>query len=366
MIKINNIEIFRFSIKMEPFAIATGTMTVAPNVLIKINTESDIYGWGECSPFPVITGETQDTCMVIAKDFAKLLKGKNALDIEGNLAILNSAIAGNSTIKSAFDMALYDIAAKAENMPLYQFLGAQKKEIETDITIGIDTPEKMTEKAAQYIADGATMLKVKLGKNYKEDVLRMQKIRSEVGKDIKIKIDANQGYSFDEAVFVLNELGSLDIQFCEQPLRSWNDQLLPSLIAKSPIKIMADESIYNHHDAIRLIETKSTDYLNIKLAKSGGIYEALKINKVAEDAGVKCMIGGMLETRLALAAKVHLAYAASTAVFFDLDTCLVGHLENPVIGGANYNGFFVDVPDTPGIGADVDASYLKRCEKWVV
>ncbi|WP_293298019.1 mandelate racemase/muconate lactonizing enzyme family protein [Pedobacter sp. UBA4863] len=363
---ITNIEIFRFSIKMEPFAIATGTMTVAPNVLIKINTETGIYGWGECSPFPVITGETQDTCIVVAKDFAKLLKGKNALDIDGNLAILNSAIAGNSTIKSAFDMALYDIAAKAENMPLYQFLGAEKKQIETDITIGIDTPEKMTDKAAQYIANGATMLKVKLGKNPKQDVLRMQKIRSAVGENIKIKIDANQGYSFDEAVFVLNEMADLDLQFCEQPMRSWDDHLLPSLISKSSIKIMADESIYNHHDAIRLINTNATDYLNIKLAKSGGINEALKINKVAEEVGMKCMIGGMLETRLALAAKVHLAYAASTVMFFDLDTCLVGHLENPVIGGANYNGFFVDVLDTPGIGADVDPLYLKRCENWVV
>ncbi len=363
---IKHIEIYRFSIQMEPFSIATGTMTVAPNVLVQIVTDHGLSGWGECSPFPVITGESQDTCIAVAKHFSQLLKGRDALDIEGNMALLNSVIAGNSTAKSAFDMALYDLASKHAQLPLYRFLGGEKKSIETDITIGIDRPDKMQEKAAGYISQGATMLKVKLGKNAKEDVIRIQKIREAVGNEVKIKIDANQGYLYEEALYVLNAMGELDIQFCEQPLRSWNDHLLPSLVEQSPVKIMADESIYHHYDAIRLIKTKATDYLNIKFSKSGGILEALRINQVAKEAGVKCMIGGMLETRLALAAKVHFAYAASNVVFHDLDTCLVGHLENPVIGGANYNGFFVEVSEEPGIGAGIDTDFLEKCESWTI
>ncbi|MBS1529826.1 MAG: dipeptide epimerase, partial [Bacteroidetes bacterium] len=110
--KITRTEIFRFSIAMEPFTIATGTMDHAQNVFIRVHTDAGFYGVGECSAFPMIVGETQDTCLVIAKKFARLWKGKDALDIPARLQQLHDFTAGNSTIKSAFDMALYDIAAK--------------------------------------------------------------------------------------------------------------------------------------------------------------------------------------------------------------------------------------------------------------
>src|SRR5690606_26311737 len=145
--KIREIAIYRFSIPMEPFAIATGTMEYAQNTLIQIHTDNDLVGYGECSAFPMIVGETQDTCLVLAKDFAKLWKGKDASDIASRLAELDLYIAGNTTIKSAFDMALYDLAAKKAGQPLYQFLGGERRAITTDITIGISSPEEMAEKA---------------------------------------------------------------------------------------------------------------------------------------------------------------------------------------------------------------------------
>ena len=132
---------------MEPFTIATGTMDHAQNVFIRIHTDAGFYGVGECSAFPMIVGETQDTCLVMAREFARLLKGKDALDIPDRLQQLHDFTAGNSTIKSAFDIALYDIAAKNAGLPLYQFLGGSKRKIETDITIGIAEPEAMAQKA---------------------------------------------------------------------------------------------------------------------------------------------------------------------------------------------------------------------------
>lgn len=364
--KILYTDIFRLSIKMEPFTIATGTMDYAQNVFIRIHTDSGIYGVGECAAFPVITGETQETCLAVAKDFAELWKGKDPLMVAERLAELDLLIAGNRTIKSAFDMALYDIASKTAGQPLYSYLGGTKKEIETDITVGIGDIDTMAEKALAFKRNGASCIKVKLGKKAKQDVARMKKIRDVVGSTMKLRIDANQGWNFEDARYALTAMKDLQIQFCEQPMRAWNDDYLPELIKASPIKIMADESCYTHHDARRLIRAGACDYINIKLAKSGGICEAMKIQELAKQAGVACMIGGMLESRLALSAKLHFAYAADNVIFHDLDTCLLGHLEDPIINGAQYNGYLLDIEDLPGIGADVDEDFLKLCDRWSI
>src|SRR5690606_27634564 len=108
------------------------------------------------------------------------------------------------------------------------------------------------------------------------------------------------------------------------------------------------------------------DSINIKFSKSGGIAEALRIQQTAAEYGIPCMIGGMLETRLALSAKAHFAYAAPNVQFFDLDTCMIGHRADPVVGGVRYEGFHLSLPDTPGIGADADEAFLQTCERWEV
>jgi L-alanine-DL-glutamate epimerase-like enolase superfamily enzyme len=272
----------------------------------------------------------------------------------------------NSTIKSAFDMALYDIASKAAGQPLYAFLGGKRKQLETDLTIGIDTPEKMANTAADFVQKGVRIIKVKLGKDANEDVLRIQQISDRVGSDIPLRIDANQGWNFDEAVYALQALGAFNIQFCEQPMRRWYDDLLPRLRKMSPVKIMADESVFDHYDAKRLIIAEACDYVNIKFAKSGGILEATKINDICEQYHVPCMMGGMLESRVALTAFAHFALAHENVVFYDMDTCLLGHTMDPVSGGVLYNGFYLEVPDTPGIGADVQQSFLDTCESVVI
>jgi L-alanine-DL-glutamate epimerase-like enolase superfamily enzyme len=149
-------------------------------------------------------------------------------------------------------------------------------------------------------------------------------------------------------------------------MRTWFDDRLPELALNSPIKLMADESCYNHHDARKLLNSKACEYLNIKFAKSGGILGAQKIHEEALQRGVKCMIGSMLESRIALSANLHFALASPNVVFFDLDTCLLGHLVDPVTGGLTYDGYLLSVPDGIGIGADADETFLKSCEHWTV
>ncbi len=364
--QITSIEIYKYAIPMVPFTISTGTMYFAQNIFIRIHTDEQITGVGECSAFPMIVGETQNTCFEMAKDFALLFKGKDPLNIDERLNELDLFTAGNYTAKSAFDLALYDIASKKAGMPLYAFLGGKNKIIESDLTIGIGTPENMAEQAIHFVEKGVTMIKVKLGKDPVSDIKRISSIRASIGNSAKIRIDANQGWSYDDAVFTLSELGKYDIEFCEQPMRTWNDELLPKLCSISPIPIMADESVYSHHDAKRLINNKACKYINIKFAKSGGINEAKKIIRVAEKNNVDCMMGGMLESRVALTAKVHFASAFDTIKFYDLDTCLLGHKIDPVTNGVQYDGMKLKLSDDHGIGADVSNEFLKTLESITI
>ena len=211
-----------------------------------------------------------------------------------------------------------------------------------------------------FKAKGVRIIKIKLGKNGEDDIERVKQIRLAVGDDLLLRIDANQGWSFDTAVSVLQEIGKYNIQFCEQPMRYWDDDKLPALRKLSPVKIMADESVFDHHDAERLIKAGACDYVNIKFSKSGGILEAKKINAVCEQNHIPCMMGGMLESRIALTAFAHFALAHQNIIFYDMDTCMLGHKLDPVKGGIKYNGFIPDIPDAPGIGADADDELFKR------
>lgn len=358
-----HIDIYRYSIPMHPFTIATGTMHFAQNILIRVHTESGLSGLGECSAFPMITGESQSTCFEMAREFAAIWKGKNEGDIEERMLELHHHAAFNSTIKSAFDMALFDLAAKKEGLPLYAYLGGKKKPLETDLTIGIASAEEMAIRAKEYIEKGVRIIKVKLGKDAVTDIQRIKSIREAIGPRPILRIDANQGWSFDDAINCLQSMERYNIEFCEQPMRYWNDDLLPTLMSQSPIPIMADESVFDHHDARRLIHSGSCDYINIKFAKSGGILEAKKIIETCERAGINTMMGGMLESRLALTAFAHFAMANNNIRFYDMDTCMLGHKTDPVINGVQFDGFILDIPELPGIGADVDPSFLENCER---
>ncbi|MEI7588576.1 MAG: dipeptide epimerase [Chitinophagia bacterium] len=364
--KITATDIYLYKIPMTPFTIATGTMYFAQNILIKIHTDEGIIGLGECSAFPMIVGETQLSCYHHAKDFATYWKGKDPLAMEQRLAELSLVIAGNYTIKSAFDMALYDIAAKAANLPLFAYLGGKHKAIETDLTIGIDSPENMALQAIDFVKDGVKIIKVKLGKDPIQDVERIQQIRKAIGDETKLRIDANQGWAPDKALKVLEALAPYNIEFCEQPMHKYFDDQLPALCKASPIKIMADESVFTHHDARKLIQQKACHSINIKFAKSGGIHEALKIHDLALAHQMPCMMGGMLESRLALSAKMHFAMAKENIKYYDMDTCLLGHLEDPVTGGVQFNGMHLTISDAIGIGADVDPAYLAKLESCTI
>jgi L-Ala-D/L-Glu epimerase len=365
---IRHIELYKLSIPLiEPFITSLGRDDTAENVLVRIITEEGITGFGECSPYMPINGESQDTCFIVGQYFAKALKGKDPLQIGQCIQLMDTIIYGNSSIKSAFDMALYDIAAQVAGMPLYQFIGgSNNKTIITDYTVSIGEPDKMAADAVKIKEQGYPAIKVKLGKNGKKDVERMKAIRAAVGDAIPLRIDANQGWEVEEAIETLNALAPLNIQHCEEPIARWNFLQLPRIKKESPIPIMADECCSDDHDAERLIQLNACDYLNIKLGKSGGIFKALKMVRMAEQASIHLQVGAMLESRLAMTAFAHFSLCSPIIEHYDFDTALM-FSEDPVTGGIVYekNGV-VKVPEVAGLGATVDEGWLNQMKRVIV
>lgn len=359
-VTISHIELHKIFIPLiEPFVISLGPLYHAESVIVIIHTNEGITGWGECSPFMSINGESAETGLVVGRYFEKILTGKNALDIAARIADMDSVIYANNSIKSAFDMALYDIAAQHAGQPLYRFLGGEKnKIIFTDYTVSVGNKEKMAADALKIKERGFPVIKVKLGKGGANDVERIKAIREAVGYDIPIRIDANQGWHFEEAVETLQALEPYNIQHCEEPIARWAFMQLPQIKNQSPIPLMADESCCDPNDVQRLIDLKACDLINIKLGKSGGIFKALKMIQLAQKHNINIQIGAFLESRLAMTAFAHLALVSPNIVHYDFDTAMM-FTKDPVDGGITYKpGGIVEVTDTPGIGAKIKKEFI--------
>jgi L-alanine-DL-glutamate epimerase-like enolase superfamily enzyme len=365
-VSIDRIEIIPIQIRLnEPFVISKGALTHARNTIIKIWCTEGIYGTGECCPYRSIHGETQTGTVAFARDLAKALIGENPFEIHRHVALMDRMIVGNASVKCAFDMALYDLVSKLYGVPLYQYLqGDRTKKIYTDNTVGLLSVEDMVERAVKFKEMGFPVLKVKLGERPStKDIKRMEAIRLAVGDDIDLRIDANQGWNYHEAKTALTAMSHLNIQHCEEPIRAGNITDQAKLNRISPIPIMADETVFNHKDAMEVIQMHAADMFNIKLGKSGGICNAMKVAAIAQAADMYCQVGSFSECRLGISALVHFDMAWDNIIYHDLDSPLMLS-EDPVIGGLEYGpDWEVTVPDTAGHGADFDETFLKRFER---
>ena len=366
--KIRKIELYQMPVRLkEPFVISLGTFHFANNVVVVVHTDEGLTGFGECSPFMSINGESMETAMVVGKYLAQNLLGMDPVEVETCSKSMDHVIFANNSIKSAFDIALYDIASQSASLPLYAFLGGKKdKDLVTDYTVSLGDKHKMVKDALRIMLEGFQVIKVKLGESGVKDVERIRLIREAVGYDIPIRIDANQGWDADSVIATLRALAQYDIQHCEEPIPRWDFMELPRIRSQSPILIMADESCCDHHDAKRLINLKACDLLNVKLGKSSGIFKAIKIIQIAEEAEMKIQVGGFLESRLGFTASAHLALTSDNIVYCDFDTPLM-FTEDPVSEGITYDHQgVISVPEQSGLGAWIDSEVLKKLSGIII
>ncbi|GHE68947.1 mandelate racemase/muconate lactonizing enzyme family protein [Roseivirga thermotolerans] len=366
--KIKKIEFFKAHIPLKKtFATSLGKRDTTTSIFVRVTNQKGLCGWGECSPFPPIVGETPETCFIVGKMLAEKLLNEDPREVGHVSKLMDRIIFGHTGIKSAIDIACHDLWAKSCDEPLYLTMGGRiEKTIRTDFTISLDSVETMTNDALEKVQEGFKTLKIKLGDDASKDIKRIKSIRQAVGNSIDLRVDANQGWTQKEAIRCLNEMASLNIQYCEEPINKRRYYQLKKVINNSPVKIMADESLMDHVDARKLVKGGYCDYFNIKLGKSSGLYKARKILKVAERYGILCQIGGFVESRLLFTANTHLAHLSDLVRFYDLDSPLF-HQFDPIVGGMEYQkNWDIRIPDQPGLGLEVSADFLKECESLTV
>jgi L-alanine-DL-glutamate epimerase-like enolase superfamily enzyme len=255
------------------------------------------------------------------------------------------------------DLALYDIIGKSMGKPVYQVLGGSEGVVRNDVTIGIADPEEMAKEARYYAVEkGFRIIKVKAGIDPAADIRALTLIREAVGENVRLRVDANQGYTPASAAGVFDAFASLKIEAVEQCLPDWNIEGTALIRAKARgVGIMLDESIHSPHDAARALKQDAVDMINIKLMKCGGLYPGSQISAVAASFGVNCMVGCMLETRLALTAGLSLVAARKNITDADCDSFLFFD-EGPtgVSGGFTVEGDRFRLSEKGGFGVDVD------------
>lgn len=335
-----------------PFKTALRSVDSVQDVILEIHTDAGAIGYGEAAPTGVITGDTTGAIIGAIQDhISKVLIGKDVDDFEDLMIAVQSSMIHNSSAKAAVDMALWDLYGQLHRIPVYKLMGGARKTITTDITISVNDPEEMVRDALNAIARGYDCLKVKVGKEPAKDLARLSAIRQAVPASTKIRIDANQGWTPKEAIRILNGMQEkgLDIEFVEQPVKAADLEGMKYVTEHSYVPVLADESVFSPEDALKIMQNRAADLVNIKLMKCGGLYNALKIASAAEIYGVECMIGCMLEAKVSVNAAVHLACAKQIISRIDLDGPVLCK-EDPVFGGSVFCEKDITVSDEPGLG----------------
>ena len=327
---------------LEPFTIATGSTDEVRNVLITVTLADGSVGYGESAPFSPSTGETQETALAAAQGCATLIQGKDAAQWRVLSKLIRSVYFSQGTAIAGIEMALLDALTHSYGIPMYVFFGGASAAVETDMSIPMVTPERGYELAKETVARGIRTIKIKVGGDIREDVARVEAIR-EGAPGLALFLDANQGYTANEALLCLEALDDRDIRplMMEQPVHKDDYEGLRYVTQHTSVTIAADESAYSAANVAHLIAMGAINCVNIKLMKSGFV-EALDIAAVCRANHIQLMVGAMMESRLAISAAAHFVAGLGGFRFVDLDTPML-LAEDPFTGGYVQTGGVYDV-----------------------
>ena len=339
-----------------PYTIAYERIESVQNFFVRLQAQDGSVGLGVASPAEEVTGEGVQECrQALADNLELLLPGTDIRHLKTRLRDIASAMPAAPAARAAIDMALHDLWAKHLGLPLVDLLGRVHRSLPTSITIGIESVAEALEEAAEYKGRGFRILKVKIGQSLAEDVERLHRIRQKMGRDMLIRVDANQGYSADQFTKFLKQTAALELEFVEQPLDARDLDGMRRLSAAVREKVAADESLLDERDALTCLEPpRPFGIYNIKLMKCGGIAPAMQIAEIAHLAGIDLMWGCMDESIVGIAAALHAALASPATRYIDLD----GHLDlarDLVTGGFVLQDGELGLTDAPGLGVELIA-----------
>lgn len=359
--KITAIHLYAIRLPLRsPFVISYGSYSDMPSIIVKMETDEGIIGYGEGVADDHVTGESwESTFHTLKHTLTPALIGKNPMNIEKIHDMMDNTIYGVPTAKAAIDIACFDIMGKKLNQPVYQLIGGRyHEEFPVTHVLSIADPEDMAEEAASMIQKGYQSFKMKVGTNVKEDVKRIEAVQERVGNDIAIRIDVNQGWKNSaNTLTALRSLGHLNIDWIEQPVIADDIDAMAHIRSKTDLPLMIDEGLKSSREMRQIIKLEAADKVNIKLMKCGGIYPAVKLAHQAEMAGIECQVGSMVESSVASSAGFHVAFSKKIITSVEL----TGPLKfTKDIGNLHYDVPFIRLNEKPGLGIEIDEDTLQE------
>jgi L-alanine-DL-glutamate epimerase-like enolase superfamily enzyme len=320
-----------------------------------VDDRAGTSGYGEAPQVWRVTGESlagAEACLT--GPLADVVIGRSVDDLEDLAREVQEAVVGNFGAKAAMDVALHDLAARSANVSLARFLGGQggALAVTTDVTIAAGEPDELAATAAKRVAEGFTVLKLKVGTDATTDVRRVGAVR-DAAPEAAIRVDANQGWTSGDAIRVIRALedAGLGVEFVEQPVERYDIDGLAEVTAAVDTPVMADESVFSLRDLRTVVDRRAADLVNVKLAKCGGLVVARELLELAGAAGMGTIVGSMMEGPIGVGAAAALVAAVGTTQVSDLDAFWWA-CESPVVGGASYDGGHLLLPDAPGLGIE--------------
>jgi L-alanine-DL-glutamate epimerase-like enolase superfamily enzyme len=358
-----------------PYVFASHATASFCNVLLTLDTDAGIRGIGEASfsgSGGNVNEETPETAKVAIDTYlAPAVVGEDPFDIERIHEKLDHALPRNLIAKSGIDLALWDAMGKAVGLPAYKLLGGARGDarIRCTYTLSIDTPDNMARQAALRCAQGYRTVVVKIGRDPEHDVERVRCVREAVGDEVRIRLDANEGYRPDQAIRLIGKMERYDPEFVEEPVRQWDVEGM-ALVARSVgVPISSDESNSTVDSVMRIIDRRAAAVLNLKVSKNGGLHRAKRIASIAEAAGLRCIVGGNTTYEIGRQASRHLQLAipqveggsgsegcapASQSKVDDVTTRSLGY-DDVAAGG----GYVEPIPGD-GLGIELDEAKVRR------
>ncbi len=331
--EITRIEYYPLNVPLiAPFDIAVASQSSINNVAVRVTLAGGSRGWGEIPTLPPLTREDQVTAMRILAHEGDLLTGRDAMDWRGMAMDLMARMPDYAAVRCGLEMALLDALAHSQRLPLFRFFGGHADAVVTDITIPICPADEAERLAGHYRRAGFDTIKTKIGRDIDSDINRIIAICRGFS-DCRLVLDANSGFTVTETLYLLDELHKCAIMpaLLEQPVGREDRDGMARLTREAGVPVAADESCRSPEDARTIARERLAHVINIKPAKSG-VVQSLEIAEIAKTNYMGLMIGGMVETRIAMGFSAHFAAGLGGFDWIDLDTPLL-LAEDPVVGG---------------------------------
>ena len=320
-------------------------------VFIRLETKDGRVAWG-CAAFdPALTGESLEQVLRVCQACADRSLDLNPLNTEFALAELASLTEDTPSARCAFDIAFYDLLGLAAGLPLHRLLGGYRHRIQTSITLGVEPVKETVELARDRARQGFRILKLKGGLEPEEDVRRVQAVHDALPRLI-LRLDAEQGYSVQQTLDVARALSG-KLEMLEQPTPAADLGALQEVTRRSPVPVLADESLRGPRSALALASQRAATGLSIKLATCGGLHCARQVDTIARAAQMATMVGCIHEPALLIAAGLGLALSSPNVRYGDLD----GHfdlIDDPTQPGFTFEDGWLVARDVPGLGCTVN------------